>query len=268
MQFQTHWKDDALHLCHTSCDILDAGLLVDLFRSLNVWLSNHPDEVVTVLMGNDDFILPGNFTAPMVESGLMDHVYRPPMADMSLDAWPTLGEMIRRDSRAVMMLDYKADFDTVPWLIDEFRVMWETKFSPTDPTFPCTPERPPVQRDEGRRSKMYMMNHNLNTNISVEGVEILVPAWAELDATNADHGNGSVGDSMHRCLSDWSRPPTFLLVDYYKSGNYPGSVFGVAAEANGLTYAHTAGSGGAFERMENGIVLYLGLILLWKMMVW
>ena len=35
----------------------------------------------------------------------------------------------------------------------------------------------------------------------------------------------------------WDRPPTFLLVDYYNFG-YPmaGSVFHVAAKANGVTY--------------------------------
>lgn len=34
----------------------------------------------------------------------------------------------------------------------------------------------------------------------------------------------------------WSRPPNFLLVDYYNFGNFPGSVFAVAAAANNVTY--------------------------------
>lgn len=32
----------------------------------------------------------------------------------------------------------------------------------------------------------------------------------------------------------WNRPPTWLLVDYYDVGD--GSVFEVAAKANGVTY--------------------------------
>lgn len=32
----------------------------------------------------------------------------------------------------------------------------------------------------------------------------------------------------------WTRPPNFLLVDFYDAGN--GSVFEVAAKANGVTY--------------------------------
>lgn len=34
----------------------------------------------------------------------------------------------------------------------------------------------------------------------------------------------------------WNRPPNFLLVDYYNYGNFNGSVFGVAAQMNNVTY--------------------------------
>ena len=38
-------------------------------------------------------------------------------------------------------------------------------------------------------------------------------------------------------LADWNRPPNFLLVDYYNIGlPSAGSVFEVAAKANGVTY--------------------------------
>jgi hypothetical protein len=35
----------------------------------------------------------------------------------------------------------------------------------------------------------------------------------------------------------WGRPPNFLLVDYYNYGNFPGSVFEVAALMNNVTYS-------------------------------
>jgi hypothetical protein len=35
---------------------------------------------------------------------------------------------------------------------------------------------------------------------------------------------------------DYNRAPNFLLVDYYNYGNFPGSVFEVAAEYNNVTY--------------------------------
>jgi hypothetical protein len=34
----------------------------------------------------------------------------------------------------------------------------------------------------------------------------------------------------------WERPPNFLLVDFYNQGPTSGSVFEVAARANGVTY--------------------------------
>lgn len=267
VQFQTHFENNELRLCHTSCKILDAGLLVDLLRRLRVWLANHPNEVVSVLMGNDNFIEVENYTAPIVNSGLIDYVYHPPAANLDLDTWPTLGDMIQNNSRVVVMLDYKANFTRVPYIVDEFLVMWETKFSPTDSTFPCTPERPPHQSDEIRRTKMMLMNHNLNQNFSIKGVEILVPYWAKLDITNADHGNGSVGDAARHCETAWFRSPNFLLVDYYKDGNYPGSVFAVAAEANGLMYAHSGSSHQLTAKVTDVVIVYLGSVLIF-MLVW
>ena len=39
------------------------------------------------------------------------------------------------------------------------------------------------------------------------------------------------------CIGDWQRPPNFLVVDYYNRGDpRPGSVFEVAARANGVQY--------------------------------
>lgn len=34
----------------------------------------------------------------------------------------------------------------------------------------------------------------------------------------------------------WGYPPNWLLVDYYNYGNFPGSVFEVAAKYNNVTY--------------------------------
>lgn len=37
-------------------------------------------------------------------------------------------------------------------------------------------------------------------------------------------------------IEQWDRPPNFLLVDFYNQGSTNGSVFEVAARANGVTY--------------------------------
>ena len=122
-------------MCHTSCLILDAGPLVDDLRKVRKWMTAHPSEVVTMVIGNFDSLAPTNFTQPMIDSELMDLVYQPSSQSMELEDWPTLGAMIDINTRLVVMLDYGAD-DSVPWLMHRFEVMWETPFSPTDNSFP------------------------------------------------------------------------------------------------------------------------------------
>lgn len=47
------------------------------------------------------------------------------------------------------------------------------------------------------------------------------------------HGPGSL---LIFSIGQWDRPPNWLLVDFYNYGPEPGSVFEVAAQANGVPY--------------------------------
>jgi len=80
-----------------------------------------------------------------------------------------------------------------------------------------------------------MANHNLNTEISFSGLDLLVPTSSELNVTNNISGFGSLGLMANNCAADWGRPPNFLLVDYYNVDN--GTVFEVAAQHNNVTYS-------------------------------
>lgn len=173
---------------------------------------------------------------------------------MALSDWPTLGDMILRQQRVVVFMDYKADQVAVPYILDEFSQLWETPFSPTDPAFPCTTQRPPGLTRNQSLERMYMANHNLNQEVSLLGSSLLVPNTAVLNTTNGVTGAGSLGNMSEECTGeklyqifsstgeltycpgDWNRPPNFLLVDYYNRGDPMGSVFQVAANANGVTY--------------------------------
>lgn len=238
LQFQVHKPNASspLLLCHTSCDLLNAGSLVDYLTTVRQWLDANPYDVVTILMGNYDVIDAGNFTDPVYNSGINKYVYTPPTVPMSLDQWPTMSEMILTQNRVVLMLDYQADQDAIPWLLDEFANMWETPFSPTDPAFPCTVNRPPDQDRNTSANRMYMANHNLNVDVQIAGMSLLIPAFTLLNQTNGVEGTGSTGVASSNCTADWGRPPNFILVDYYNIGSFNGSVFQVAANANGVTY--------------------------------
>ncbi len=239
LQSESHWVNNTIYLCHTSCDILNAGTLESYLTTVVSWLSANPYEVISILMVNSDYIDPGNYSTPIINSGLRDYLYIPPEVPMSLDAWPTLSEMILTNKRVVFMLDYQANQTAIPWILDEFAQMWETPFSPTNMSFPCDPQRPPagIYGALPRSNKMYMANHNLNIDISLAGFSLLTPAYGYLNATNADTlQEGALEAMSSNCTAQWDRPPNFLLVDFYNYGNFNGSVFQVAADANNVSY--------------------------------
>ncbi|KAJ5689720.1 hypothetical protein N7462_004112 [Penicillium macrosclerotiorum] len=239
LQFQTHYQNGTMMLCHTSCELLNVGTLEAYLTTVAKWMRQNPYDVVTFLMGNYDYVNPENFTAPIKNAGLMDYVYTPSKIPMSLDDWPTLSEMILTGKRAVFFLDYQANQTALPWLMDEFTQMWETPFSPTNANFPCTEQRPPNLSKKNAKNRMYMANHNLNIELSLGSIDLLIPNTAVINETNGVTGNGSLGWMAENCTRDWDRPPNFLLVDYYNYGNFNGSVFEVAAEMNNVTYNRT-----------------------------
>ncbi|PGH10385.1 hypothetical protein GX51_00143 [Blastomyces parvus] len=236
LQFQTHLINGTFRLCHSSCDLLDVGTLDDYFIKVTEWLRENPYDVVTILLGNGNFVAPTEFIAPLEKSGLLDYVYTPPKMPMALDDWPTLSHFILTGKRVVVFLNYKANQAEVPYILDQFSQMWETPFSPTDRSFPCVIQRPPDLSDEAAKDRLFLASHNLNTEVKFAGQSLLVPNTVLLNETNAVEGFGSVGKAGIDCADKWGRPPNFLLVDYYNIGPVNGSVFQAAAMLNNVTY--------------------------------
>ena len=158
-----------------------------------------PLQVVTLLIGNGDLTSVEKFIAPLQSSGLARYAYIPPEIPMAIDDWPTLSEMILMQKRVVIFMDYNADQTSVPYVLDQFSQMWETPFSPTDRTFPCTQQRPPGLSKEDAEQRMYMANHNLNTELTLLGFTLLVPTVSLLNQTNNVTGFGSLGAMAQDC---------------------------------------------------------------------
>lgn len=273
MQFETQKPNasSAIRLCHTSCDLLDVGTLEFYLATVRGWLDSNPYEVIAIMMGNNNGQTDRNpvsdYVSPFEQSGMMKYVWTPPSAALNITDWPTLGEMILRNKRVVVMLDYGTNQTEVPWILSEFDYQWETPFSPTDPSFPCTEQRPPNQAEATSRNRMYMLNHNLNIEVSLAGVsDLLIPAYSLLGQVNAVSGNGSLGLNVQNCENMWGRPPNWLLVDYYNFGNFNGSVFQVAATANNVTYNRDSCCGatvrsGASDKLSSFVVLLSSLVI-------
>lgn len=246
LQGQAHYINGTLFYCHSSCDLLNAGTVEDYLREVTAWVEAHPFDVITIIFGNYNWqekdadgnalVTSADYVDPIEKSGLRKYIYQPPKTAMTLEDWPTLGEMIIKNERVVTFIDYNFDTTTVSYMLWEFYNIWETPFSPTDFNFPCTLGRPEGVSEEKMREMMYMANHNLNAEIAFGGFSLLVPNVAQINQTNAVTGDGSLGLMSQQCTEKWDRPPNFLLVDFYNQGPTNGSVFEVAARANGVTY--------------------------------
>ncbi|KAF6832829.1 tat pathway signal sequence [Colletotrichum plurivorum] len=238
LQAQIQWPTNGTepHFCHSSCDILDVGPITEWLTTVREWVAAHPYDVVTILLGNGNYST-SDFYAPYIEkTGILQYTYEAPFLPMALDDWPTLGELILRGKRVIMFLDYMADQQKYPWLLDQFSQMWESPFDPMDRSFPCTVQRPPDLSEQDARNRLYLLNHNLNAEYNIFGASILVPAVSLLNETNNATGFGSLGVGAEQCTRDWGRPPKILNVDYYNYGDPPGSVFEVQAKMNNVTY--------------------------------
>ncbi|GAB7364882.1 hypothetical protein MBLNU230_g5673t1 [Neophaeotheca triangularis] len=251
IQGETRLENGTIYMCHSSCDLLNAGPWQTELETIVRWLEANPYDVVTVLIVNSMYLGVGNYTSAIENSGIREYLYEPEYIPQHRDQWPTLGEMIISGKRVVMFMDYQANQQKVPYILNEFTHMWETPFSPTNESFPCTQQRPPNLPEEAARERyMYLANHNLNTAISLSSFglggadtggdtgAILIPTTSELNNTNAQgYDRGMLGAMNRDCTEMWDRPPNFLLVDYYNVGEpEAGSVFEVAARANGVEY--------------------------------
>ena len=174
-----------------------------------------------MLIGNSDLAFVEEFRIPIENSGIVDYLYTPMYIPQHKDQWPTLGEMILSNNRVVMFMDYYANQDSVPYIMEEFTHMWETPFSPQNPDFPCTIERPPeLDPKEAHENFMYMANHNLNVAVELGsltgdlgGEPLLLPNTAQINNTNgAGEEHGQLGAMAMNCSSK-SRPITFLKFD-------------------------------------------------------
>jgi hypothetical protein len=197
-----------MYSCHTSCDLLNAGTYQSELEIVADWLKDHPYDVVTVLIVNSDLTTVENFVPAIQNSGIADYLYTPKYVPQHKDQWPTLSEMILNNERAVVFMDYNANQTAVPYILDEFTHMWETPFSPQDPAFPCTIQRPPgLDPKDARENYMYLANHNLNLAVDVsailgnnDGQTVLIPNTADINRTNGEYDTfGQLEEMTSNC---------------------------------------------------------------------
>lgn len=237
---QVHKKNDTTgqdqwHLCHSDCDLLDAGTLESWLSEIKTWMDANTNDVVTVLIVNSDDASAADIGAQFQSSGIDKYAYTPPSASSIPQTWPTLQSLISNNTRLMTFVASLSQASTdFPYLMDEFTFIFENDFENESPSdYSCDPNRP---TDLGSASaaaesgRMFLMNHFLYEN-GLFGIQSPNESYA--GTTNAQTGDGSLGTAISNCTGVYSKAPNFVLVDFFNMGPAMDSV----DAANGVSGA-------------------------------
>ncbi|VBB86652.1 Putative protein of unknown function [Podospora comata] len=250
LQAQVHLHDNTLKLCHTLCDLLDAGPLETFLSSMASWLSLNPNEVITLLLVNSDSQPITSFASLFESSSLSQYGFIP---TNTTTIWPTLSEMISLNHRLVTFITNITPSPSSPYLLAEFSYIFETPFNNTSPSsFTCTLDRP---LSAGAASAalssglLPLLNHFLYVDLS-SGIQI--PNVDSIDSTNSPDlvTTGSLGRHAELCSGQdqWGTKPVFVLVDFFNRGPATETgdrLNGIQGKTVGRTTLPAEGSGGA-----------------------
>ncbi|KAI9879774.1 MAG: hypothetical protein M1830_007216 [Pleopsidium flavum] len=220
---QVHNNNGLLHLCHTSCALLDAGRVSDWLAVIRIWLDNNPNDVVTILLVNSDNTSAVDLNAEFQAAKITSYAYTPPSTATALVTWPTLQDLISSSTRLVTFIAplNPVSNTAAPYLLDEFTFVWENPYDVLSPSnFSCAPDRPPLVKGDTsaavKSGRMALMNHFL---YSPGPFDLEVPDTADVMNTNAPSGGiGNLGDRAANCTSLYGKAPTFILVDFFDQG--------------------------------------------------
>lgn len=211
------------HLCHTSCDLLDAGPLSDWLTEIKAWLDTHTSDVVTVLLVNSDGATASELGAQYEAADITDYAYVPTSKTSTSD-WPTLESLVNNGTRLLNFVASLTENTGADYLMNEFTYIFENNYEVTSPSnFSCEANRPSSVNGETSQAlaanMMPLMNHFLDTD---EAFGIETPNSTYTSTTNAPSGGtgnlGNLGNSATTCANDYGRAPTFILVDYFNVG--------------------------------------------------
>lgn len=268
---QVHSQDGQWRLCHSSCDLLDAGTLSDWLGEVKGFLDGNPDEVVTLLLVNSDGATAADLRGEYAAAGVEGYAYQPQGGAQGGGDWPTLGEMIGSGERLVSFVASLEDNTGAAYLLNEFDYVFENSFENSQfSDFSCAPDRPASVSGSASEAvssgRMALMNHFLYQD---QAFGIQSPDVGNLTTTNAPgNATGNLGLHLGRCTREYGVQPTFVLVDFFNVGpaiEAVDSANGVASPVGRRSVANrvlteesessaAAGANAAFQRWSLALV--------------
>ncbi|EOA84531.1 hypothetical protein ACJQWK_06732 [Exserohilum turcicum] len=222
------------HLCHSSCDLLDAGSLQSWLGEIKTWMDANTHDVVTVLLVNSDNAPTSDLGSIFSASGLDKLAYTPPSSTTIPKTWPTLDALIGNNTRLMTFVASLSGGASAqaPYLMDEFNFIFENDFNNASPSnYSCNPNRPTslaTPSAAAQSGRMFLQNHFLYQN-QIFGIQSPNETYANV--TNAQTGLGSLGTAMAACEAVYAKASNFVLVDFFNVGPAIASV----DQANGVS---------------------------------
>ncbi|KAJ2512557.1 hypothetical protein GGI11_004697 [Coemansia sp. RSA 2049] len=209
------------YLCHTSCVLLNDGPLSDTLKYFTTFLEAHSEEVISIFLENDDNFSATTIAQAFEDAGLDKFVYTPSGSSTNY-TWPTLGEMVEKNTRLVVLVDRNSDTKSVPWLVYDRNYAVQTPYTVgVGSTFGCS-----LMTDA---QPLLVMNHFVYTNYSVLSMEVEKPSP---DTASSVNTRQSIVDQANVCGAA-ARFPNFITVDFYDVGD----LFKAVADINKVQYS-------------------------------
>ncbi|HYN51799.1 MAG TPA: hypothetical protein VES62_12815, partial [Thermoleophilaceae bacterium] len=194
-----------LWLCHTVCEI-GATPMVDSLTEIREFLEANRGEVVILFI--EPYVPPAEIAKVFRSAGLDRY-----LAELERDEpLPTLGALVRRNKRVVVLSEKDAD-GTLPWYLDGFSFVQDTPLGATETKqLSCKLERGDAD------SPFLMLNH-----------------WADffpprLPANRPFQTRRFVLARAHRCARERGLPVSLIAVDHYDQGEFLPAVAELNAE--------------------------------------
>lgn len=217
-------NEDELHVCHTSCDLLDAGTLAEWLGEVRRWVDSNPNDVVTLLLVNGAGADASSLAQHYQTAGMTDLSYTPQGSGGATQSWPNLQTLISQRTRIMNFVADLNDNSAAPYLMNQFDYVFENNYDISSPSdFSCDINRPAplIGRTSQAISNGYLplMNHFLYQSDGGSFISIEQPNATYVTTTNAPSGGlGNLGIAADTCKLYYGRAPSFILVDFFNVG--------------------------------------------------
>ncbi|KAK6431757.1 hypothetical protein LTR95_012075, partial [Oleoguttula sp. CCFEE 5521] len=213
-------SSDEIRLCHFNCALMDGGNLNDYLLTVKDFLEANPREVVTLLFVNAGVNL-RYWMRAYRNTGLDLMSYTPPRhlryGNMRISDWPTIAQMVATNQRLVTFMSSGADEYIAPYLLLEWRYLFETNFGIEAPNqYDCRPARPRWEPPWYVPDRLTLVNHFLYAKFL--GFRYPNDTYASMTNAAGFHV-GELGEHAVRCRELYGRRPNFLLVDFFNEGD-------------------------------------------------